>query len=80
MGVVYVASLVLSLALGFTLGLRGLALTLITILGSVLGFIVAYAIIGLVRPARVELHPPTDLRVRFPDAPCEEDQTQRRNE
>jgi hypothetical protein len=69
MGVVYVISLILSLALTFHLGFRGLAFALISILGSGLIFLALSFIIGLLRPARVELRPRTDLSLRFPKGP-----------
>jgi hypothetical protein len=80
MGIVYAVSLVVSVSLALLVRLHGLLFVLAAILGSVLGFVVWYAIIGLIRPARVELRPPTDLPVRFPDRPCEEGAARKKSE
>lgn len=72
MSMAYAVGIVLTAAIAFLSGLRGFTLVLVTVVGSVLAFLVVAFIIGLLRPARVELRPPTDLRVRFPEGPCEE--------
>jgi predicted RNA-binding Zn-ribbon protein involved in translation (DUF1610 family) len=68
-GVIYVASLIFSGALAFYLGFRDLAFALVTILGSLLIFVGLCAIVGLVRPARLELRPPRDSSLRLRDGP-----------
>jgi|HubBroStandDraft_1064217.scaffolds.fasta_scaffold778462_1 hypothetical protein len=80
MGIVYVVSLVVSVSLALLVRLHGLLFALAAILGSVSGFVVWYTIIGLIRPAKVELRPPTDLPVRFPDRPREESAARQRSE
>jgi hypothetical protein len=69
MGIVYVISLIFSVFLTFHLGFRGFTFALIAIPGSGLIFLASYAIIGLVRPARVELRPPSDSSLRLPNGP-----------
>ena len=65
-GVALVISPILSAALTLLLGFRGLIFALITIIGSGLIFLTLAFIEGLVRPARLELRPPTDLSLRLP--------------
>lgn len=70
-----IASLVVSPVVSFLLGFRGLEL----IIGSVVGFLFLYLFIlpfmlGFADPARVELRPPTDLPIRFPDGPRDQGQ------
>ncbi len=64
-------SAALSITLTFFSGLRGLSLVAGSILGSGLMYVVAHAIIGLARPARIELRQPTDLPMRFREGPRE---------
>jgi hypothetical protein len=65
-GAAYAISLVLSAALTFYLGFRGFMFGLLTILGSLLVLLALSFIQGLVRPARLELRPPTDSSLRLP--------------
>ena len=69
LGVVYVMSLIFSVALTFYLGFRGLAFALITILGSGLVLMALSIIIGLIWPAKLELRPSKDSTLRLRDGP-----------
>ena len=62
---IFVASVILSVALTFYLGFRGLV---VTILGFGLIWVLLSFIVGLVWPPKVELRPPTDLSL-FPNGP-----------
>jgi hypothetical protein len=64
-GIVYMISLIFSVALTFHLGFRGLAFVLITILGSGVILLVSSFIIGLVWPAKLELRPSKDSTLRL---------------
>jgi hypothetical protein len=69
MGLVYGAGLTIALVASYFAGLRGVSLMVIGILGSPLAYLALYAIIGLIWPGRLELRPPTDFPLRFPNRP-----------
>jgi len=66
-GVIYLTSIMFSVALTLYLGFRDLAFALITILGSGLIFVVLCFIVGLIRPAKLELRPPKNSTLRLHD-------------
>jgi predicted RNA-binding Zn-ribbon protein involved in translation (DUF1610 family) len=69
LGVVYVISLILSVALTSYLGFRGLVFALISILGSGFVLLALSVIIGLIWPAKLELRPSKDSTLRLRNGP-----------
>jgi len=69
MGLVYGAGLLSTFVATYLAGLRGLLLVFASILGSPVAYLALYMVIGLIWPGKLELRPPTDFPLRFPNRP-----------
>jgi DNA-directed RNA polymerase subunit RPC12/RpoP len=68
-GLTYGAGLIIALVTCCLAGLRGAQLVVISILGSPVAFLALGIVIGLIWPSKLELRPPTDFPLRFPNRP-----------
>jgi hypothetical protein len=68
-GVIYITSLIFSVGLTLRLRFHNVGFALTAILGSGLIFVVLCFIIGLIRPAKLELQPPKESTRRLHNWP-----------